>query len=241
MFIKAFQRRLANVMRRARDRFHKNRECPICGWRGYKFGKGGATNKSRFDCICPKCRSAERHRLAYLVVEKLEELNFSKVLHVAPEKELTCYLKSKSRDYLSIDLYFEAMARMDITALDLADNSQSLIWISHVLEHVENDSAAIAEMHRVLMQSGAVIVQVPIWRTTTYEDFSITAPADRLEHFYQPDHVRLYGLDIVDRFEKHGFETTVHRAHDFGPELLLKHGLSFASTDEVFVFRKTNN
>ncbi|WP_161604761.1 class I SAM-dependent methyltransferase [Roseiconus nitratireducens] len=236
--LKVFRRPAEATFGRIRDRLHPNRQCPICDWTGYAFSKGGAPNKSRFDCRCPNCGAVERHRLAFMVAEKLDGLDYSDVLHVAPEKELSNYLRSKATNYLSIDLYSQAMARMDITALELPDQSQSLIWISHVLEHVENDAAAIAEMSRVLRPGGTVIAQVPIWRQSTYEDFSITDPNDRLEHFYQTDHVRLYGIDVVDRFCSRGFEAEVHRAQDFGPERLVRHGLSFVSTNEVFRFRK---
>ena len=236
--LKLIKRRVGSAIRFSTRSFQKLRECPICGWQGYKFAVGGASNKLRHDCRCPKCNSLERHRLAFMVCEKLNDLDFSTVLHVAPERALSDYLKAKSKNYLSIDLYSEAMAKMDITSLDLPDNSQSLIWISHVLEHVAGDSAAISEMHRVLRPSGAAFVQVPIWRTVTYEDFDIETPSDRLQQFYQPDHVRLYGLDIVDRFKSQGFDARVFRAQDFGPTLLLRHGLSFASTNEVFIFRK---
>jgi len=173
-----------------------------------------------------------------MVSEKSTDLDFSTVLHVAPERELSNYIRSKAENYLSIDLYTEAMAKMDVTALELEDNSQTLIWISHVLEHVEDDSAAISEMYRVLQPSGVAFVQVPIWRNTTYEDFTIKDPSNRLKNFYQTDHVRLYGLDIVGRFKAKGFKSSIHRAQDFGPQLLTRHGLSFASTDEVFIFRK---
>jgi SAM-dependent methyltransferase len=220
------------------NRFGSGRECPICGWQGYEFDLAGAANKVRFDCLCPSCGSLERHRLAYLVASKLDYLDFSAVLHVAPEEELTRYIKSRSNDYLSVDLFEGAMAKMDITALDLPDESKSLIWVSHVLEHVPDDEAAIAEMYRVLRTGGAAVVQVPIWRETTYEDFNITDPQARIKHFCQIDHVRLYGIDIVQRFEKGGFKVEVHRAQDLGPELMLKHNASFVSTNEVFVLRK---
>lgn len=234
----SMKRRAKSLFRNATRGAQKRRECPICGWQGFSFLEGGDEKKRRYDCRCPKCGSVERHRLAYMVAEKLAKLDFSTVLHVAPERELAAYLQGKSSDYLSIDLYNDAMAKMDITALELPDDSQSLIWISHVLEHVEDDASAISEMYRVLRPSGMAFVQVPIWRKATYEDFSIQDSVERQKHFYQPDHVRLYGWDIVDRFESQGFVGAMYRAQDFGPEQLLKHGLSFASTDEVFVFSK---
>lgn len=180
----------------------------------------------------------ERHRLAYLVAERCKSLDYSKVIHVAPERELSKWLRSKAKQYLSIDLYAEAMARMDITNLELEDNSQTLIWASHVLEHVIDDTKAIAELYRVLAPVGIAFIQVPIWRTKTFEDFTKSTPEERLKEFYQTDHVRLYGLDITRRFEEVGFSSEIVRAQDFGPDVLLECGLSFASTDEVFLFRK---
>ena len=214
------------------------RQCPICDWRGRQFAPGGHPLKRRFDSRCPNCGSMERHRLAFLVAEKCVALDYSSVIHVAPEKELSKWLQSKSGNYLSIDLYADAMAKMDLTDLDLEGNSQSLIWAAHVLEHIVDDRKAISELYRVLAPKGIAFIQVPIWRMKTFEDFSISNPQERLESFYQEDHVRLYGLDIMDRFQQTGFSAAVHRAQDFGPEVLLRNGLSFASTDEVFVFQK---
>jgi len=214
------------------------RTCPICRWSGGKFTWGGPPNKRRFDARCPKCGSLERHRLAYYVASHCVSLDYSRVLHVAPEKELSKWLRSQSADYLSIDLYAPAMAKMDITRLELDDSSQSLIWMSHVLEHIVDDRKAISEIHRVLRPGGKAFIQVPVWRLETHEDFSKTTPEERNREFYQPDHVRLYGLDIVKRFEASGFTSSVFRAQQFGPDILLRHGLSFASTNEVFLFGK---
>ena len=130
------------------------------------------------------------------------------------------------------------MAKMDVTDLKLDDNSQSLFWASHVMEHVIDDRKAISEINRVLAPGGKVLIQVPIWCFETFEDPSVTTPEKRLELFYQEDHVRLYGLDIMDRFREQGFKAELYRAQDFGPTPLLQHGLSFASTDEVFIFTK---
>jgi predicted SAM-dependent methyltransferase len=215
------------------------RLCPICSWAGRQFTTGGEGTKLRLDSRCPRCGSLERHRLAYMVAAGPEKLDYSSVLHVAPEQELSKWLCETSNNYLSIDLYAEAMANMDITNLQIDSDSQSLVWASHVLEHVIDDRKAISEIYRVLVPGGKALIQVPIWRLETFEDFTATTPEQRSRSFYQQDHVRLYGLDIKQRFENQGFVTKLHRAQDFGPSLLLKHGLSFASTNEVFIFTKS--
>ena len=220
------------------ERTGTERRCPVCSWHGRHFAPFGAKHKRRLDAQCPGCGSLERHRLAFLVTQELAELDFRRVLHVAPEPTLAQWLQRKAVDYLSVDLDAPAMARMDITRLALPDSSHTLVWAAHVLEHVPDDAGAMSEIHRILERGGKACIQVPIWRVTTYEDPTIRDPGARLAHFYQADHVRLYGLDIQQRFEAAGFSSTVHRAQDFGPDRLLLHGLAFASTNEVFVFTK---
>ena len=236
--MKGILRQLKNQVTQANLSIKSLRQCPICSWKGRQFAPGGAIKKRRFDCRCPKCGSFERHRLAYTVAEKLVNLDYTSVLHIAPEKELEKWLRHKSDKYLSIDLYRSAMKKMDVTDLKLEDESKSLIWCSHVLEHVENDRQAIREFYRVLAPKGIAFIQVPIWKHKTYEDETIKSPDKRLNTFYQSDHLRLYGYDISERFEDVGFRAKVYRAQDFGPELLLYNGLSFASTDEVFMYQK---
>ena len=98
--------------------------------------------------------------------------------------------------------------------------------------------AATGPCERVLAPRGVAFIQVPIRRIETFEDFTVSTPEERLSKFFHPTHVRLYGLDITDRFEAAGFSSEIYRAQDFGPEPLLQYGLSFASTNEVFVFQK---
>jgi len=56
-------------------------------------------------------------------------------------------------------------------------------------------------------------MQVPIdySRSETFEDDSIVTPEDREKHYWQKDHVRLYGTDYPERLEKAGFR--VKRDH----------------------------
>ena len=54
-------------------------------------------------------------------------------------------------------------------------------------------------------------MQVPqdFTRETTYEDPTITSEAEREKHFWQKDHVRLFGKDYPSYLEKVGFQTKV--------------------------------
>ena len=54
-------------------------------------------------------------------------------------------------------------------------------------------------------------MQIPLFHPlpeTTYEDASITNPAEREKAFGQNDHVRLYGKDYPERLRKAGFQVT---------------------------------
>jgi len=98
---------------------------------------------------------------------------------------------------------------MDITNIPYEDNSFGVILCSHVLEHIPDDRKAMRELYRVLKPGGWAILQVPIIRDKTFEDFSITKPEDRERVFGQWDHVRAYGKDYRDRLEKAGFKVRV--------------------------------
>lgn len=93
---------------------------------------------------------------------------------------------------------------MDLTALTLADASCSLVWCSHVLEHIPDDRRAIAEIARVLAPGGVAVIQVPIGGPTTLEDPAVVDPRERARLYWQEDHVRLYGLDLAERLAAAG-------------------------------------
>lgn len=216
------------------------RQCPICDWTGRQFLPYGIPIKRRYDSRCPNCKSLERHRLVYVVLhDRLSALR-PETLHIAPEACIERWLRSLSTKYVSGDIDpSKAMMQVDITRTEFPDNSFSLIWCSNVLEHIPDDGAAMREMFRICKPDGVVIVQVPIWRVRTYENASITTEEQRLIHFYQEDHVRLYGLDVAERLEQAGFSVDVKRAQDLGPSQVLRGGLSFISTNEVFVCSKS--
>jgi len=138
------------------------------------------------------------------------------VLHVAPEPAVEGILRSWPEvEYLSADLRpGRAMVTMDVTRIDRPDGSFDAIWCSHVLEHVPDDRAAMAELRRVLAPGGWAAIGVPILPGTTLEDPSVTSPAERARVFGQHDHVRAYGMDVVGRLEEAGFSVDVVRPGD---------------------------
>jgi SAM-dependent methyltransferase len=195
--------------------------CPICQSNVRRFLPAGKA--SRANARCPICGSLERHRLDWLLFAKKTDLfdgSPKTMLHVAPEKFLSArFRRLKNLNYLSADLSNpRAMVQMDITNINYPDNTFSVIYCSHVLEHVQNDRKAIAELYRVLRQDGWAVLQVPITVERTYEDPAIIEPEERKKHFGQQNHVRRCGPDYVERMRSAGFVAEVLRTTDLANE-----------------------
>jgi SAM-dependent methyltransferase len=212
--------------------------CPICS---HSFS-GFRDDWNRPNAICWRCGSHERHRLLWLYLERHPQLLAAgSLLHFAPEWCLEQRLRRISGlRYVTADLDpAKGELQVDITHLTLPHGSFGAILCSHVLEHVDDDRAAMRELFRVLAPGGWAIVMVPldVGRETTYEDASIITPADRERVFGQWDHVRLYAPDIVDRLGEAGFDVAREQfACTLGPELAARYGC--IDEDEVFLCRK---
>ncbi len=183
--------------------------CPVCENSFNQFLSG--PDESRKNSKCPGCGSLERQRLLWLYLKNIIQIEKQNIrlLNIAPDYAIQSRLKKlKNINYISIDLESDlAMQKQDLTKLSFADNSFDAILCYHVLEHVEDDNKAMKELFRVLKPGGWAILQTPIEknREKTFEDFSITSPEDRKKVFGQSDHVRIYGVDYIDRLKNAGF------------------------------------
>jgi SAM-dependent methyltransferase len=227
--------RLRHVATRVRER-GDTVECPICGGTFRRFlpyaGREGA--------VCPGCGSAERHRLLWLWLCDEDRLK-GRVLAFGPDDATDERLRRLSRvRYLSSDIdASQAMVAADITALPFDDDTFDIVLCSHVLEHVEDEAGALAQLRRVLRPNGWAAVMVPVDRTVeaTLEDPSATTPQARLERFGQIDHVRLYGRDVAQRLGAHEVIDPLTR---FGAERESRHGLRRQDRfgpDEIYLLR----
>lgn len=187
--------------------------CPVCQSQFSKFLPYG--RKARNNALCPKCLALERHRLMWLYLKQKTPF-FSKplkVLHIAPE---LCFIDrfeaQQNLDYITADIESPlAKVKMDIHDIPFEEATFDVVFCNHVLEHVKDDHRAMQEMYRVLKPGGWGIMQIPLFHPlpeTTYEDASITNPAEREKAFGQNDHVRLYGKDYPERLRKAGFQVT---------------------------------
>ena len=146
----------------------------------------------------------------------------------------------KNLDYTTGDLVSPiADLHFDLHDIPLEDNQYEVIFCNHVMEHVENDLRCMQELLRIMKPGGWGIMQVPIdgTRDTTYEDPSITTPEEREKHFWQYDHVRLYGTNYPKRLEEAGFEVDIVDFKDeIGPELVERYRLQ--KNELLYVVRK---
>ena len=218
-------------------------ECPVCEHSFRKFLPYGYTKQTgRDNALCPRCLSLERHRLMYLYLKEKTDF-FSrdlKVLHIAPEQ---CFYKRfralDNLDYTTGDLESPiADVHFDVQAIPFPKEAYDVVICNHVLEHVDDDTQAMAEIYRILKPGGFAILQVPqdTDAKKTYEDPSITDPSEREKHFLQKDHVRLYGLDYAERLSSVGFKVTADTyANNYPEEAAKRFGLPLK---EIFYFNQ---
>ena len=188
-------------------------ECPVCERSFSKFLSYGSNVAHRENVLCPYDLTLERHRLMWLYLTRKTDF-FSaeslKVLHIAPEQcFLTLFKKQKNLDYTTADLVSPiADIHFDLHDIPLEDNQYDVIFCNHVMEHVDDPIRCMSELNRVMKPGGWAIMQVPqdMSRAETYEDKSITSPEEREKHFWQKDHVRLFGKDYPSYLEKAGFK-----------------------------------
>jgi SAM-dependent methyltransferase len=168
---------------------------------------------------CPHCGALERHRTLWPFLRDVITPD-DRVLHFAPEAILVqCLRRVRHASYTAADLdavaYSERIGapvtEADLMNLPWPDDSFDKIILSHVLEHVPDDMRAMQELRRTLATGGEVISQHPYKpdRAHTFEDPSITSPEERFKAYGQVDHVRLYGRDLMDRWQQAGFEIEV--------------------------------
>jgi hypothetical protein len=83
------------------------------------------------------------------------------------------------------------------------------------------------------------VFQVPLdtTREVTYEDDRIVTPEDRELHYWQKDHVRLYGLDYPTKLQALGFEVdTYDPKKEIPAEQLVRYCLN--PNEILYIFRK---
>jgi SAM-dependent methyltransferase len=189
---------------------------------------------------CPHCGASDRDRLYALYLAARIQANESllakfRLLDIAPATALSAHIRRHYPiQYRTADLFQKNVDdRVDITSMDCyVENTFDAFICSHVLEHVENDGKAIAELFRILKPGGWGIAMVPINLSLKEirEDPSKTTVEERWRYFGQGDHVRVYTRDgFMRRLEKAEFVVRQFGRDFFGSEQMSRCGLSEAS------------
>jgi SAM-dependent methyltransferase len=137
------------------------------------------------------------------------EVEGAVVLHVAANVGERRFIEDlRPRVHVRADLTMTSAFNLvtDVTDLAVASASVDLAFAWHVLEHIPDDRAAIAEVTRVIRPGGAFLMSVPIHpreNPVTIDDPSLS-PAAPEATFGHPDHVRNCGLDYGGRLTDAG-------------------------------------
>lgn len=233
--------------------------CVMCGrriWRFMPYMRGSAStpglmrvldvvgsNVDQFEC--PRCgaHDRERHLLMYLeMTGLLTSMHGKSVLHFAPEKRLTQRIAASGPTrYLSCDLHPSTpdVQRVDVLDMPFEGGTFDLVIANHVLEHVDDDVKALAEICRVLKPGGYAILQTPYSAKLhhTWQDPGIDDDASRLQAYGQRDHVRLFGRDIFARFTSTGLISCVRQHDEVLPDADAV-ALGINPREPLFLFRR---
>jgi SAM-dependent methyltransferase len=183
--------------------------CPIC--KGVSFEDFNGRKNAR----CCGCRSVERNRLMWMVLDRLDGFRAgARVLHIAPELFLARHFQQVSGpNYHACDdaSRYVASKLIDVRPLDLCqdlgkipDASYDLIIHSHVLARLPCDvEGVLRALNRLLAPGGRHIFSVPIRGLRTSEDQSpdLTEPdlteAERKARFGHETHRRIFGAESL--------------------------------------------
>lgn len=123
--------------------------------------------------ICPNCGAYERDRDLRLYVHSHDPAVLVKegvFLHFAPEDHLRNVLaENEGLTYAASDIALKRIRPLkgrafqsDILSIPLADCSVAVVFCSHLLEHLRDDTAGIAEIERVMAPGAIAYIIVPI-------------------------------------------------------------------------------
>lgn len=170
-------------------------QCPCCGWEGPAFVSLSNWRAVQHNSRCPNCDSRSRHRgLTILLPKLLAGMPGGPALVFAPEAALLALIRQhapagvETTDFLMADV--DHLGE-DIQHLSFAGDHYGALVCNHVLEHIPDDRAALAECARVLMPGGVAVFTIP----GDYEQ-------QATRYFDTPDpngHLRHYGLDVLEK------------------------------------------
>jgi SAM-dependent methyltransferase len=183
--------------------------CNCCqgNFRRFRIHVGREGHRS---LMCPRCGSLGRHRVDWLfLTEHTDALKRAhRLLHIAPEVCLESPIRRLAQiDYRSADYDSKlAMEHVDATAMHYESESFDAVICNHVLVVIEDDKAAMVELHRVLKPGGWALLQATV---DTARERAIERARPARGARYEEFVLRQYGRDYVAQLEQVGFSVTV--------------------------------
>ena len=202
--------------------------CPCCGWSGRKFYDYIEVGYTVPNAACPQCDSHPKHRQYFLWLTREYEVNDKTGVAVifAPERAYNSFwdnaegLRVFRVDYETVR---DVDARIDLQQLGVATEAVDLVWCHQVLEHIEDDAAAMRELNRILRPgTGELVVSVPMTDAAETIEYCFAGPKESV-------HWRIYGDDFVTKLEASGFD--VEKVDFVVPE---KDAAKFGTSEEPF-------
>jgi len=186
---------------------HPNRDC---GSEFMKLMDAVGSNLDRYGCPNCHCNDRDRHVWLYLKhATLLEQLSGKRILHMAPEAMLEPRIRALGPlEYICGDLFPDSPHRQKINleTLGFPDNYFDLIICNQVLEHVADPSKALSELKRCLTPTGHLVAQT-LYSPRLKQTFEMTSPVSTQFAtlvYGRDDHVRLFGMDVIDYFRAAG-------------------------------------
>jgi len=234
------------VCERGVERFNPLSVHYLDEWNRHGHESGGYETCNVESYSCPVCGASDRDRLYALYLrERLPRHPKSPfvLIDFAPSEPLSSHIKRNyAVTYRSADLCMPGVDdHVDLTNMDIYQEASFDAFIcSHVLEHVQDDTKAMAELYRILKPGGWGITMAPISSGASghREDPSKRTESERWKFFGQGDHVRLYSKEVfVNRLETAGFTVSGLNIEHFGGDRVRRR-CGLASTTVLYVSQK---
>lgn len=228
--------------------------CGICG--NDKF----VEHNTRPNACCSNCRSLERTRLLWMVLNKEIELRSDmRVLHFAPELSIGTRLhETLGENYMPCDVHPPtykkfpcAVVKVNMCYLHrLPPDTFDLIIHNHVLEHIPcSVTQALHNLARLLKPGGIQLFSVPFRGDETREYLGDDMDEEtRIKEFGQADHMRLFGRrDFLVTLEStYGEDFAYDMVQAFNEEELERNGipahvLKTIGGETIFKYRRPIN
>jgi len=165
--------------------------CNICGGSTFAPGPGKRLSATGQLPLCMSCHSLERHRTLRRFYDRFRasfDISRWTCLQVSDDR---CIEPSWFAGHV-VSIYGGSNS-LDIQCLTVATGQFDCVVCNHVLEHVQDDRRAMAELYRVVSDQGFVQIGVPDpIRLKVTDDWGYP----RLEDH---GHYRRYGADIVEK------------------------------------------